>query len=195
MGSQRACGDDAANIDAYKKAIALRCRSEFFDATCDVIQTLSSSVLKMLSKSASYLIAAVLASVVRSAPAPLSLDRRTIDDPFAVLDQQNWVNPDDMTWDDFVPPPGTDWSDPTQAGSIRNFRIALVAVDYPDENFTITKPVGSTPFNNPQPDASELAREDVPAFYRDLLNRPQALNRNHTLHEYWMEDSAGRYVA
>lgn len=149
----------------------------------------------MWSKGASYLAAAVLATVVRGAPAPLSLDRRTIEDPFAVLDQQNWVNPDDMTWDDFKSPPGTDWSDPAQTGSIRNFRIALVAVDYPDENFTITKPVGSTPFNNPQPDASELEREDVPAFYRDLLNKPQALNRNHTLHEYWMEDSAGRYVA
>jgi hypothetical protein len=94
-----------------------------------------------------------------------------------------------VTWDDFVPPPGTDWANPANAGSIRNFRIALVAVDYPDENFTITQAVGSTPFNNPQPDASELEREEVPAFYRDLLNKPQDLNHNHTLHEYWMSVS------
>lgn len=147
----------------------------------------------MLSKAARYLAAVVLANGAHGAPAPLSLDRRSIAEPFAVLDPQIWVNPDDMTWDDFISPPGTDWSNPANTGSIRNFRIALVAVDYPDENFTITKPVGTTPFNNPQPDASELDREDVPAFYRDLLNKPQDINRNHTLHEYWMEDSAGQY--
>ena len=51
--------------------------------------------LKMLSKGASYLTAAVLANAVHGAPAPLSLDRRrAIEEPFAVLDPQNWVNLD-----------------------------------------------------------------------------------------------------
>jgi hypothetical protein len=48
-----------------------------------------------------------------------------VSDPFAVLDPQNWVNPDDMTWADFVAPPGTNWSDPTITGTDRNFNIAL----------------------------------------------------------------------
>ena len=102
-----------------------------------------------------------------------------------------------MTWDDYVAPPGINWADPTRRGSSRNFNIALIAVDYPDEagGFVITQAPNSTAFTNPQPVASQfsLQREDVPAFYRDFLNKPQDLNRNHTLHEYWMEDSAGRF--
>jgi M6 family metalloprotease-like protein len=114
-------------------------------------------------------------------------------DPFAVLDPQNWENPDDMTWDDYVRPPGRPWYDATRKGSERNFNIALVAVDYPDHDFVITMAENSTVFTNPQAAANSLSREDVPAFYRDLLNLPQELNRNHTLHEYWMEDSGGKF--
>ena len=114
-------------------------------------------------------------------------------DPFAIIDAQRWVNPDNMVWADWKAVPGIDWSDPTRKGSIRNFKIALLSVDYGDRNFTITQPVGSTVFGNPQPSAPKLTRADVPAFYRDLLNKPQTLNKNHTMHEYWMEDSAGRY--
>ncbi|KAI5859777.1 M6 metalloprotease [Durotheca rogersii] len=114
-------------------------------------------------------------------------------DPFKVLDPQNWVNPDNMTWADYRSPPGTSWSDPTRKGSVRNFNIALVAVDYPDQPFVITQPAGSSVFSNPQPSKSELDRADVPAFYRDFLNFPSDLNHNRTLHEYWMEDSGGRF--
>lgn len=100
-----------------------------------------------------------------------------------------------MTWDDFVSVPGANWADRSRKGSNRNFNIALVAVDYPNEEFVILQEPGSTVFTNPQPVASEftLTREEVPGFYRDFLNKPQDLNRNHTLHEYWMEDSAGRF--
>ena len=114
-------------------------------------------------------------------------------DPFEVIDPQNWVNPDNMTWADYKAPPGTNWSDPSRKGSIRNFNIALVVVDYPDMPFVITQPAGSTVFANPQEIVSGLDRSEVPAFYRDLLNKPTELNQGHTLHEYWMEDSAGRY--
>ena len=51
--------------------------------------------------------------------------------PFAPIDPQNWVNPDNMTWDDFVAPPSTSWSDPARKGRDRNFKIAMVTVDYP----------------------------------------------------------------
>ncbi|KAF2761154.1 M6 family metalloprotease [Pseudovirgaria hyperparasitica] len=114
-------------------------------------------------------------------------------DPFAILDLQDWQNPDQMTWDDYVPVPGIEWNDASRRGSVRNFNIALVAVDYPDMNFTITQAAGNTVFDNPQPVVNSLAREDVPGYYRDLLNKVQDLNHGHTLHEYWMEDSAGRY--
>ncbi|KAF6805161.1 m6 family metalloprotease domain-containing protein [Colletotrichum musicola] len=113
--------------------------------------------------------------------------------PFEPIDPQNWVNPDNMTWDDFVKPPGTDWSNPARKGSSRNFNIALVVVDFPDRDFTISQPVHSTIFGNPQPAAAEVPRDKVPTFYRDLLNTPNDLNQGHTLHEYWMEDSVGRF--
>ncbi|KAK5625813.1 hypothetical protein RRF57_001529 [Xylaria bambusicola] len=136
--------------------------------------------------------AAVLAGSVLTryvAAAPCSSQS----DPFAVLDPQNIVLPDNMTWADYIKPPGTTWSDPNRKGSERNFNIALVVVDYPDMPFVITLEPESTPFKNPQPIVSGLSRDEVPTFYRDFLNKPSELNRNHTLHEYWMEDSGGRY--
>ncbi|KAK1228505.1 hypothetical protein PQX77_008445 [Marasmius sp. AFHP31] len=114
-------------------------------------------------------------------------------DPFAVLDPQNWVNPDNMTWNDFVEPPGTTWGDPSVRGKDRNFNIAMVAVDYSDQPFVITLEPESDIFGNPQPLASGLKREDVPKFYKDLLNTPNELNGGHTLHQYWMGDSFGKY--
>lgn len=118
---------------------------------------------------------------------------RAHSDPFRIIDPQNWVNPDDMTWEDFKAPPGTDWNNASRKGSERNFNIALVTLDYDDKPFTITQPANSTIFGNPQPFAAEISREDVPKFYRDLLNTPNEINRGHTLHEYWMEDSGGRF--
>jgi hypothetical protein len=44
-----------------------------------------------------------------------------------------------MTWDDYVHVPGTNWVDPSRTGSERNFNIALVVVDYPDEDFVISQ--------------------------------------------------------
>ncbi|KAH8897765.1 M6 family metalloprotease domain-containing protein [Thozetella sp. PMI_491] len=117
----------------------------------------------------------------------------TMRDPFKVLDPQNWVNPDDMTWAEFVHPPGTNWSDPTQKGWSRNFNIALVTVDYDDQPFVITQPPGATIFGNPQKNAPSVSRDQVPSFYRDLLNHPGELNNGHTLHEYWMGDSFGKF--
>ncbi|KAK8026153.1 hypothetical protein PG990_003976 [Apiospora arundinis] len=117
------------------------------------------------------------------------------DDPFKVLDAQKWVNPDDMTWADFKPPPGVDWADPSRKGSERNFNIALVTIDYADRPFVVTSAgPNATIYGNPvAASASNIQRKDVPAFYRDLLNRPGGVNRGHTLHEYWMQDSLGKY--
>ncbi|KAI8631526.1 M6 metalloprotease [Xylariaceae sp. FL1651] len=133
------------------------------------------------------LASSILAHSVFAAPCTLQSD------PFAVLDPQNYVLPSNMTWADYVTPPGTTWSDPSRKGSERNFNIALVTVDYTDRPFVITQAPGSTPFKNPQPIVSGLSRDEVPAFYHDYLNKPSDLNHMHTLHEYWMEDSGGRY--
>jgi len=125
------------------------------------------------------------AAVVRRQSAPVN--------PFAPIDPQNWVNPDNMTWDDYAAPPTTNWADPARKGRDRNFNIALVTIDYPDSPFVVTLPANSDIFGNPQPLAAGLSREDVPKFYHDLLNVPSELNEGHTLHEYWMGDSFGKY--
>ncbi|KOV82299.1 peptidase M6 [Nocardia sp. NRRL S-836] len=110
------------------------------------------------------------------------------------IDPQNWVNPDHMTWErDYRKIPGTNWADPAKHGSVRTFKGALVLLDYPNQPFVVTQPAHSTVFGNPSAEASGVPREQVAQFYQDFLNKPNALNRGHTVHEYWMETSGGRY--
>jgi M6 family metalloprotease-like protein len=107
------------------------------------------------------------------------------------IDPQNFEQPDTMTWDDYTPIPGTDWADPAVKGAVRTFKGALVLVDYPNLPFAVTQPANSTLYGNPTT-VHDLPRAEVPGFYRDFLNTPSELNRGHTIHEYWMEDSGGR---
>jgi M6 family metalloprotease-like protein len=109
------------------------------------------------------------------------------------IDPQNWQNPDDMTWDDYQVPPGTSWNDPSVEGSVEQFNAALVLLDFPDQPHNVTLPPNSTVFGNPQALAHDVPRNEVAKFYEDFLNTPNELNRGHTMHEYWMEDSNGRY--
>ncbi len=131
----------------------------------------------------------------RSAPGALPAEsKRVAQAGFpAPIDPQNWQNPDNMTWADYTRPPGTDWSDPSVEGSVRQFRGALVLADYVNQPFVVTLPRNSTVFGNPSAEAHDVPREDVAQYYQDFLNKPEALNRGHTIHEYWMEDSGGRY--
>ncbi|WP_246075021.1 M6 family metalloprotease domain-containing protein [Nonomuraea terrae] len=110
----------------------------------------------------------------------------------APIDPQNWENPDHMTWDDYKKPPGTTWNDPSVKGSDRQFKGALVLLDYPNQPFVVTQPQGSTVFGNPSPQGANIPRDQVAKFYQDFLNTPNDLNKGHTIHEYWMEDSGGR---
>ena len=43
---------------------------------------------------------------------------------------------DEMTWDDYKPIPGKNWAD-TALNPKREFRMALVAVDFPDQPFVM----------------------------------------------------------
>lgn len=115
------------------------------------------------------------AGVQSSAPAP--------------LDPQCWQDQQDMTWADYHPLPGVDWADPALAPA-RSFRVALVAVDFPDQPFVITLPKNSDLFGNPQIDP--IPRADVARFYADFFGKPQGLNHGHTINGYWMEQSRGK---
>lgn len=120
--------------------------------------------------------------------------QRAADSGFPVpIDPQDWQNPDNMTWADYRRPPNTNWADPSVEGSVRQFRGALVLLDYANQPFVVTQPQGSSLFGNPSAEAHDVPREQVADFYHDFINTPGALNRGHTIHEYWMEDSGGRY--
>lgn len=105
-------------------------------------------------------------------------------DPQIVQDQ------DDMTWDDYRPIPGKNWADPSLVPE-RKFKMALVAVDFPDQPFVITQPKKSDLFGNPQ--IAPIKREDVPKFYSDFWLKPSAVNHGQTINGYWMEQSRGKF--
>ena len=105
-------------------------------------------------------------------------------DPQIVQDQ------DDMTWEDYHSIPGKNWADPLLVPE-RKFRMALVAVDFPDQPFVITLPEKSDLFGNPQIDP--VKREDVPEFYSDFWLKPSPVNHGQTINGYWMEQSLGKF--
>ena len=106
------------------------------------------------------------------------------------IDPQKVQNQDDMTWADYRPIPGRDWNDPSLKPE-KGFRLAVVAVDFPNQPFVITRPKGSDPFGNPQVDP--IPREQVPQFYADFFTKPLPVNHNLNIHGYWMEQSRGKF--
>jgi M6 family metalloprotease-like protein len=117
--------------------------------------------------------------------AALALRAQTVPiDPQKVQDQ------DTMTWADYRPIPGHNWADPSLVPSKKQFRVALIAVDFPDQPFVITLPKHSDLFGNPQIDP--IPRAQVPQFYADFYNKPGVLNHGQTISGYWMEQSRGQ---
>lgn len=112
------------------------------------------------------------------------------EESLAPIDPQQVQDQDLMTWDDYCPIPGRNWADPSLKPE-RGFRLAVVAIDFPDQPFVITLPKGSDPFGNPQIDP--IKREDVPRFYADFFMTPSEVNHGHTINGYWMEQSRGKF--
>ncbi len=108
----------------------------------------------------------------------------------APLDPQKIQDEQDMTWADYHPIPGVNWADPKLVPTRRQFKVALIAVDFADQPFVVTLPRTSDLFGNPQIDP--IPREEVPRFYADFYNTPGPLNHGHTINGYWMEQSRGQ---
>ncbi|MCX6560685.1 MAG: peptidase M6 [Candidatus Aminicenantes bacterium] len=106
------------------------------------------------------------------------------------IDPQRVQDQDDMTWADYRPIPGREWADPSLKPG-RGFKLAVVAIDFPDQPFVITLPKGSDPFGNPQLDP--IARADVARFYADFFVKPGEANHGQTINGYWMEQSRGQF--
>jgi M6 family metalloprotease-like protein len=120
-----------------------------------------------------------------SAPAPTGLPA-----PPPGIDPQSWVLPQDMTWDDFVPVPGYDWANDPELQAPKPIRAALVLGDYEDQPMVMTRPTGSDLVGNPQSDGG-VPQDQVAQWWADFLNKPQEVNRGHTMNEYWLENSYG----
>lgn len=95
-----------------------------------------------------------------------------------------------MTWNDYHPIPGFDWSNQSLKPE-RYFKLAVVAVDFPDQPFVITLPKGSDPFGNPQ--VEPIPRDKVPQFYANFFTKPLAVNHGLNIHHYWMWQSRGKF--
>lgn len=108
----------------------------------------------------------------------------------APIDPQKVRDQDLITWDDYRPIPGKNWAD-TSLKPERGFRLAVVAIDFPDQPFVISLPKGTDPFGNPQIDP--VARENVAQFYADFFMKPSAVNHGQTINGYWMEQSRGKF--
>ena len=66
--------------------------------------------------------------------------------------------------------------------------------DFPDKPSTISQPAGRLGLRHAdRARRNSIPRAQVPAFHRDFLNKPQALNHYQTMNRYWMEDSFGKY--
>src|SRR3954465_5452031 len=113
--------------------------------------------------------------------------------PPAPLDPQNWSFQDNLTWGDYTRLPGPDYSDPAIQPTVKKWKVALVLADFPDREFIVTQPAGSTIWGTPTATASNVPRAAVPQFYADFLNKPSATNNFQTMNRYWMEDSFGKY--
>lgn len=144
-----------------------------------------------------WLVAAILAlaacapapagpAAVRAAAVPAAVDTE-FPPP---IDPQHVRDQDDMTWDDYLPIPGADWTDTTRQGSKKQIRLAIVTADFPDQPFVLTLLKRSDLFGNPLIDP--IKRDDIPRFFRDFYMVPGPLNHGHTIHEFWMEQSRGR---
>jgi len=106
------------------------------------------------------------------------------------LDPQQVQDQDLMTWENYRPIPGKNWADPSLKPE-RGFRLAVLAIDFPNQPFVISLPKGSDPFGNPQIDP--VARENVSQFYADFFMTPSEVNNGQTINGYWMEQSRGKF--
>jgi M6 family metalloprotease-like protein len=119
----------------------------------------------------------------------IGIGAQTARTPLPPIDPQKVQDQDAMTWDDYRPIPGKNWADPSLKPE-RPFRLAVVAIDFPDQPFVITLPTRSDPFGNPQ--LAPVPREQVAQFYADFFTRPGAANHGQTITGYLMEQSRGK---
>ncbi len=137
------------------------------------------------------LVLAAAVAVAPSAAIPPDAQNHPLLQP---IDAQNWLDQEDLTWDDYVPVPDRQpgYYDPDSVGSEVQYRTAIILVDFQDQPFLISQPPESHPFGNPQPGWTPVPPEGVNQWMHDYYAVPNEFNGGMTLHSYWMEDTHGR---
>jgi len=128
------------------------------------------------------------------------------------LDPQSWRLPSHQTWDDFTRHPVADWdgyrSEAPDLSDSRDFRGALILIEFPDRPLMTRGPVGSGLMGNPQravdvalcPQIYDGCSVEtgvgcdacVAQFWDDFFNTPITdLNNSITIGGYWLENSFG----
>lgn len=108
------------------------------------------------------------------------------------IDDESWVLPREMTWDDYRPIPGIDWNNSDLIDPELEIKGAIILVDFPDQKFILSQPEGSDPAGNPV-GVGEIPRDDLPQWWEDYLNTPQEINNYSTIDGYWKENSFGKW--
>jgi M6 family metalloprotease-like protein len=137
------------------------------------------------------LVAAALATGPGAAQVPPDVPNHPLLQP---IDAQNWLDMEDLTWDDYIPVPDEhpEFYDGSATGSQNQYQTAIILVEFPDEPFLISQPPESHPFGNPQPGWQPVAHDQVNQWMHDYYAVPNEYNGFRTLSGYWMEDSHGR---
>ncbi|MEH7389601.1 M6 family metalloprotease domain-containing protein [Bacillus sp. JJ1474] len=106
------------------------------------------------------------------------------------VDPLSWVNPDNMTWNDYNSVPGINWNT-ADIQPETELKGALILVDFPGQDFILTMPKGSELIGNPQVDA--VPREELGEWWKNFLNVPSELNNYQTIDGFWKENSHGKW--
>lgn len=111
-----------------------------------------------------------------------------------VVDPADWERAEDTTWADYraIPDSPAGWVDGSIPGTEREFKAAVVLVDFTDQPMLLTQEAGAHVFGNPQAGWEPLERDEVAGWWEDFLGTPNEYNDFHTINEYWMENSNGR---
>jgi len=135
--------------------------------------------------------AAAIASGPGAAQVPPDVPNHPLLQP---IDAQNWLDMEDLTWDDYVPVPDEhpEFYDGSGTGSQNQYRTAIILMEFPDQPFLISQPPESHPFGNPQPGWEPVPADEVNQWMHDYYAVPNEYNGFRTLSGYWMEDSHGR---
>lgn len=107
------------------------------------------------------------------------------------VDPQSWKLYQDMTWNDWLDNPVTQWKDAELSKNVTVHHGALILVEFADRPFIITQPKGSDQMGNPMIDP--VPQSELGQWWADFLNTPSAINHYTSIDSFWRENSYGNW--